>query len=98
MPSGHDAMNELIRRGRSDPVDFTNHAAVNRSIREAAGVSTDPMATLPAPPGPEVEPAVWRRWCDQAHSAGMDSHALASWTAQWNLAHRQHLADRRADR
>jgi hypothetical protein len=100
MPSiSHDAMNQAIRQARADPVDFSDHQAVNRALREASGRQPrDAMAGLPPPPTPDREPATFRRWADAAHAAGMDADTLARWTMAWAEAHRQHLADRRADR
>jgi hypothetical protein len=96
MPSS-DHMNQLIRAGaRPDPPDLNDHQAVNASIRQAAGVRTRPV--LGPPPGPEVAPADFHAWADQAAEAGMDPTTLAAWTGRWVQDHRQHLADRRAER
>jgi hypothetical protein len=96
----HDAaMNQFIRAARGQPLDLTSPAAINRAIRERAGrQATEPLAQLPAPPGPDQEPAAMRRWADQAAEAGMDSHQVAAWVGHWVQAHHQHLNDRRADR
>jgi hypothetical protein len=98
MPStGDDAMNEAIRsKARPPAPDLNDPAAVNRSIRELAGVPTRPA--VGPPPGPDVEPADFNRWADAAQESGMDPAALAGWTHHWALAHKQHLAARRAQR
>ena len=58
MPDGNDVMNQMIRQGRSDPVDFTDHRAVNASIRAAAGrpPGADPVSVLGPPPLPRGRP------------------------------------------
>jgi hypothetical protein len=94
MPSD-DHMNALIRAGRSDPVDFADPAAINRSIRDAAGIPP-PTPPLGLPPGPDAAPRDFNRWADEASDAGMDRHEVARWGMWWVEAHRQHLADRRA--
>jgi hypothetical protein len=45
-----------------------------------------------------VAPADFHAWADQAAEAGMDPTTLAAWTGRWVQDHRQHLADRRAER
>jgi hypothetical protein len=97
MPSGDDLMNAAIRsKARPPAPDLNDPASVNASIRELAGVPTRPA--LDPPPVPDAAPADFNRWADAAAEAGMDPAALAGWTHHWALAHRQHLADRRADR
>jgi hypothetical protein len=98
MPSSsHDAMNQLIRMGRDDPVDLTDTASVNRSIREAAGVHVPaPAPPLPPPPLPGDDQADYNAWADAA-AAGVSAHELARYTARWVRQHRQVLANRDAD-
>jgi hypothetical protein len=99
MPASNEAMNQAIRAARGQPLDLTDPVAINRALRERAGVQPpDPMATLAAPPGPDQEPAAFHRWADQAATAGMGADELARWTGHWVQAHHQHLAERRADR
>lgn len=60
MPSTNGHMNQLIRAGRGEPVDLTDPAAINRAIREAAGVPT-PAPPLGPPPPPDTDPADFNR-------------------------------------
>jgi hypothetical protein len=98
MTDSTELMNQLIRMGRGDPVDPTDAASVNRSIREAAGRPVPaPAPPLPPPPLPGDDQADYNHWADDAAAAGVSAHELARYTARWVAQHRQVLADRDAD-
>lgn len=96
MPDGNDVMNQMIRQGRSDPVDFTDHRAVNASIRAAAGrpPGADPVSVLGPPPLPGEDLDAFNTWADAAAEAGLDRKALAAYAGRWLEQHRQVVADR----